>query len=177
MPCPVAGLSDHPTRDLDIWYCFVFIQNCFVTFSLVEIGFFPPPVNVSISSSVAAHARSRIINIVSDMTSRQRMKAAVASSLAIEPAVPSVSVGDIQNIMAKWKFRCYSCKICYCDTDHDAVFRCTSAPLVNSDSNSSLLKHVLAFISAHVDDGLVALRERLSSSAASALVVLKVDFV
>ncbi len=69
--------------------------------SFLEIGLFPPPVNVSISSSVAAHARSRIVNIVSDMTLRQKMKAALNLGTSIELAL----VRDFENLMKKWKFR------------------------------------------------------------------------
>ncbi len=42
------------------------------------------------------------------------------------------------------------------------------------EGSSSLLQHVLAFISSQVDDGRQALREPLSSAAASALAILKV---
>ena len=44
------------------------------------------------------------------------------------------------------------------------------------EGSSSLLQHVLAFISSQVDDGRQALREPLSSAAASALAILKVLF-
>ena len=59
-------------------------------------------------SSIAAHSRSRIVNIVCDMTNRQKMKGAnVSGSVsAVAAAAPRVSSGDIESIMAKWKFRC-----------------------------------------------------------------------
>jgi len=69
-----------------------------------EIGLFPP-LKVDVSSSVASHARSRIVNVVCDMTSRQKMKGTNISGSA-EAATSCVILGDIQKIMAKWNFRC-----------------------------------------------------------------------
>ncbi len=158
-----------------------------LSFFILEIGLFHPPANVDVSSSVAAHARSRIVNIVCDMTNREKMKGLNVSGSAVEAAAPLVSSLDIQNLLAKWKFRClvgfdgyFYILNCYyvhfsCVT-HDS--RCTSTLASNADScSTNLLHHVLAFISFHVDGKHLALREPLSASAASALVVLKVALV
>ena len=108
-----APLSDHLARHLGRRYrsclrvsvcCAVFV--CRSHSFLVEIGLFHPLANVDVSSSVAGHARSRIVNLVCDMTNRRKMKVANASGSAVVAAAPLVSLGDIENIMAKWKFRC-----------------------------------------------------------------------
>ena len=159
-----------------------------LSFFIAEIGLFHPPANVDVSSSVAAHARSRIVNIVCDMTNREKMKGLNVSGSAVEAAAPLVSLLDIQNLVAKWKFRCLVgfdgfCDILNCYLVHFSFLthdsRCTSTLASNADSCSStnLLHHVLAFISFHVDGKHLALREPLSASTASALVVLKVALV
>jgi hypothetical protein len=82
-----------------------------------EIGLFHPPTNVDVPSSVAAHSRSRIVNLVCDMTNRQKMKGTNASGSAVVSGAPRVSLGDIENILAKWKFRCLGVFVYHVEVD------------------------------------------------------------
>jgi hypothetical protein len=77
---------------------------------MTEIGLFCPPPNVNVSASVATHARSRIINIVCEMNSRQRVKSTNGSSHAVDGS-SCVSVRDIENLLRKWKFRYFGCGV------------------------------------------------------------------
>lgn len=173
----VTGFSDHPARDLDCrYFCwrvsFVFVSWLPLSQKLVSFHLLSTLQYPRLSPLMRALASSTLsVTWLPAKKWRCRMlRALLSTQLLLGPLWMTFKVlwqnGSSGDCLGGNR---------NCGGHDDEVWcithycRCTS---VTSDSSGSLLQHVLAFISAHVDDG--HLREPLSSSAASALAVLKV---